>query len=196
MEMTDEERRSILPPGIWLKAKCDNCGRPLGAKLFYRGVHGEYCSNSCLQEAADSPEFRTKRRTAMIKKMQNKASVPSADKAKKKTSKKTKEAKTAPAPKTEAKTAPAPKTEAKTAPAPKTEAKRHGVITNPFRPGSVVHTAFQRLLDHGPLPMAAIFDGLSTADPGRLLVDIRYRGEREGFALKRDNEGRYAVVPA
>ena len=176
MEMTDEERRSILPPGIWLKAKCDNCGRPLGAKLFYRGVHGEYCSNSCLQEAADSPEFRTKRRTAMIKKMQNKASVPSADKAKKKTSKKTKEA--------------------KTAPAPKTEAKRHGVITNPFRPGSVVHTAFQRLLDHGPLPMAAIFDGLSTADPGRLLVDIRYRGEREGFALKRDNEGRYAVVPA
>jgi hypothetical protein len=189
--MTEEERRTILPPGIWVKSKCDRCGRPLGAKLYYRGARGEYCSEQCLIEAQDFPE--TKRRRTMIKKksMKNKSAQPAAEEVKatpiaKKNGKKTKSAAASVPP-----SAPEPKS--KPSPAP---ASKKAAISNPFRPGSVLHTAFQRLLDRGQLTMAEMFEGLPSADPGRLIVDMRYRGRREGFELKRTEEGKFQVVAA
>jgi len=98
-------------------------------------------------------------------------------------------------PKPTSASAPPSATEPKSKPSPAPAAKK-AAIANPFRQGSVLHAAFQRLLDRGQLTMAEMFEGLPSADPGRLIVDMRYRGRREGFELKRTEEGKFQVVPA
>lgn len=48
--MTEEERRRLVPKGLYVKTKCDICGNPIMSCLTYTGPNGEdCCSRICLR---------------------------------------------------------------------------------------------------------------------------------------------------
>lgn len=46
--MTPEERAKLVPKGLYVKYKCDGCGRAIMTPLSFTGDNGEdYCSRAC-----------------------------------------------------------------------------------------------------------------------------------------------------
>lgn len=136
--LSEDERQAFSRrTGMYVKNKCDYCGRPIVGCLTYGGTRGEYCRRQCLEEAeprghktvaSDGHKHHHEREPKMASKTK-----------KEKKSKKVKEEEASESEVETTKKAKKPKDKSKEQPKKEKKKAKNG---NPFRPDSAMAKAF------------------------------------------------------